>query len=130
MIVIVCLSSLLLLEVKNGPKLQQFRVISIGSHAVWILAAKLPNVYSSLGCGCLGFWAPCSSTKRRPNKSAKETRSQKSPSDFRRVFILCLFSRVFWREEAFLLTVGAFLLTVKLLCLQSLKALIRRKLQL
>ena len=27
--------------------------------------------------------------------------------------------------EAFLLTVGAFLLTVKLLCLQSLKALIR-----
>ena len=28
--------------------------------------------------------------------------------------------------EAFLLTVGAFLLTVKLLCLQSLKALIRR----
>ena len=28
-------------------------------------------------------------------------------------------------EEAFLLTVGAFLLTVKLLCLQSLKALIR-----
>ena len=29
-------------------------------------------------------------------------------------------------EGAFLLTVGAFLLTVKLLCLQSLKALIRR----
>ena len=28
--------------------------------------------------------------------------------------------------EAFLLTVGAFFLTVKLLCLQSLKALIRR----
>ena len=28
--------------------------------------------------------------------------------------------------EAFLLTVGAFLLTVKLLCLQSLKTLIRR----
>ena len=28
-------------------------------------------------------------------------------------------------EEVFLLTVGAFLLTVKLLCLQSLKALIR-----
>ena len=32
------------------------------------------------------------------------------------------------RGEAFLLTVGAFLLTVKLLCLQSLKALIRREL--
>ena len=31
----------------------------------------------------------------------------------------------FQRGEAFLLTVGAFLLTVKLLCLQSLKALIR-----
>ena len=30
------------------------------------------------------------------------------------------------RGEAFLLTVGAFLLTVKLLCLQSLKALVRR----
>ena len=30
------------------------------------------------------------------------------------------------KGEAFLLTVGAFLLTVKLLCLQSLKALIRR----
>ena len=30
------------------------------------------------------------------------------------------------RGEAFLLTVGAFLLTVKLLCLQSLKALLRR----
>ena len=30
------------------------------------------------------------------------------------------------RGEAFLLTVGAFLLTVKLLCLQSVKALIRR----
>ena len=29
------------------------------------------------------------------------------------------------KGEAFLLTVGAFLLTVKLLCLQSLKALIR-----
>ena len=32
------------------------------------------------------------------------------------------------RGEAFSLTVGAFLLTVKLLCLQSLKALIRRTL--
>ena len=32
----------------------------------------------------------------------------------------------FSRGEAFLLTVGAFLLTAKLLCLQSLKALIRR----
>ena len=30
------------------------------------------------------------------------------------------------RGEAFLLTVGAFLLAVKLLCLQCLKALIRR----
>ena len=34
-------------------------------------------------------------------------------------------NRCFW-GKAFLLTVGAFLLTVKLLCLQSLKALIRR----
>ena len=34
------------------------------------------------------------------------------------------------RGEAFLLTVGAFLLTVKLLCLQSLQALIRRTLSL
>ena len=34
--------------------------------------------------------------------------------------------RQFEKGEAFSLTVGAFLLTVKLLCLQSLKALIRR----
>ena len=32
----------------------------------------------------------------------------------------------FFNGEAHLLTVGAFLLTVELLCLQSLKALIRR----
>ena len=45
------------------------------------------------------------------------------------VRVACLrgFQRgVFLRGEAFLLTVRAFLLTVKLLCLQSLKALIRR----
>ena len=35
------------------------------------------------------------------------------------------FGNQFGEGEAFLLTVGAFLLTVKLLCLQSLKALIR-----
>ena len=34
-------------------------------------------------------------------------------------------SEDFFQGEAFLLTVGAFLLTVKLLCLQSLKALIK-----
>ena len=34
--------------------------------------------------------------------------------------------RLFSAGKAFLLTVGAFLLTVELLCLQSLKALIRR----
>ena len=34
--------------------------------------------------------------------------------------------RVLSRGEAFLLAVGAFLLTVELLCLQPLKALIRR----
>ena len=41
-------------------------------------------------------------------------------------------TQILWTEkgEAFLFTVGAFLLIVKLLCLQSLKALIRRKLQL
>ena len=36
------------------------------------------------------------------------------------------FSRYFQGGEAFLLTVGALLLTVKLLCFQSLKALVRR----
>ena len=36
----------------------------------------------------------------------------------------------FFKGEAFLLTAGAFLLTVKLLCLQSLKVLIRRTLPL
>ena len=35
-----------------------------------------------------------------------------------------------FQGEAFLLTVGAFLLTAELLCLQSLKALIRRTLPL
>ena len=40
--------------------------------------------------------------------------------------LLGLFENTKEKGEAFLLTVGAFLLTVKLLCLQSLKALIRR----
>ena len=41
-------------------------------------------------------------------------------------FLLCVANPALKSGEAFLLAVGAFLLTVKLLCLQFLQALIRR----
>ena len=64
---------------------------------------------------------------------AEKTHKQNSPQNpgtipwkfCLRVFSLCVFSLP-TNGGNFLLTVGAFLLTVKLLCLQSLKVLIRR----